>query len=263
MKKTSSEVVKKIALIEIDGPDVDQRLEVDPDEIKELAESIEELGLMQPILLTPKNGRFEIVWGHRRFLAHKYLGRVNINAKIQEMTKSQKIIMRATENIHRKDITAIEEALIYSDLKNNHEMSYEQISKRMRKSPGLVRRRLDLLRMPEVLQNAIHKKMINYAVAEDLWVLGDVSAIEYYLQFCIEHGSTSAVVRQWVKDEKDKKRRQDSGIDQGGGDLSPSEERPVYVACEMCFEAMEIGTEKIFRACKTCTTTIMKSIRER
>lgn len=262
MLRNLSEVVRKIDLILIDAPKKDQRLEIDMEEIKELAGSIDEVGLQQPILLVKKDDRYEIVWGHRRFIAHKFLGKLKILAKVQELTSNEITILRATENIHRSDITPIEEAYIYHDLKNEAGLSIEQIAKRMRKSPGIVRRRMDLLRMPEILQKAVHSRNINYAVAEDLWKLGDVTAIEYYLQFCIEHGATSAVVRQWVKDEIDKRRRAASDTGEGGRDLSPSEPRPVYVPCDLCFDPMEIGTEKTIRACPNCEKIIKHALEQ-
>lgn len=253
---SKSEVVKKIELVLIDGPEKDQRLEIDQDEVEELAASIEGVGLMQPILITPKNGRYQVVWGNRRYLAHKFLGKTKILAKIQVLTKSEITIMRATENIFRVGITPIEEAYIYQELKEEQGMSLDQIGKRMRKSVGIIRRRLDLLRMPECLQKAIHKKNITYSVAENLWSLGDISSIEYYLPFAIEHGATTAVVRQWVKDEKDKIRRQGSDTERGGGLIAVNENRPTYVACDVCQDPMELGRETVIRACKKCTRGI-------
>lgn len=260
MKKTSSETVKEIYIAEIDGPEQDQRLKINQDEIQELAQSIEEVGLQQPILLTPKGSRYEVVWGHRRFLATKFLGKTKILAKVQVLTKSQKKILRATENLHRLDISPIEEAIIYNDLKTNEKMTLEEIGQRMRKSPGLVRRRIDLLRMPEVLQTAIHSGRIKYGVAEELWSLGDQAAIEYYLQFAVEHGATVTVVRGWVKDEKDKIRRQASDIGGGGESIAFSENKPVYAPCDLCSGPLEVGTETPIRACPNCVKELKQAM---
>ncbi|KKN31466.1 hypothetical protein LCGC14_0823790 [marine sediment metagenome] len=262
MKKTLSEVVKKVDMILIEGPERDQRLEIDQDAIKELAQSIEEVGLMQPILLAPRDNKYEVVWGNRRFMAHKYLGRSTILAKIQELSLSQIVIMRATENLFREGITPIEEAMIYQSLIEIEEMSIDQIAVRMRKSAGIVRRRLDLLRMPECLQKAIQKKEIKYGVAENLWQLGDVSRMEYYLQFAIENGATNAVVRGWVKDELDTMRRQRSDVEEGGERIAVNEAMPIYTACQICREAMEIGKETIIRACPVCLKAIIEKVKK-
>ncbi|KKL72552.1 hypothetical protein LCGC14_2083750 [marine sediment metagenome] len=131
MAKSLSEVVKKIDMILIDGPVRDTRMSIDMEAVKELAESIDEVGLMVPILLANKGERFEVVWGHRRFLAHKFLGKTKILAKVQTLSESQIIIMRAIENIHREDITTIEEAKIYQCLMKDEGMEIEEIAKRM------------------------------------------------------------------------------------------------------------------------------------
>ncbi len=258
MIKAQSEVVKKIDMIMIDSPEDDQRLSIDQELVEELAESIKEVGLMQPILLTRKDKRYEVVWGNRRYLAHKYLGLKTILAKVQNLTKSQIIIMRATENLFREGITPIEEAMIYQSLIEIEGMSIPEIATRMKKSAGIVRRRLDLLRMPECLQKAIQSKEIKYGIAESLWQLGDVSRMEYYLQFAIENGATNAVVRGWVKDELDTMRRQRSDVGGGSGDIAVNEAMPQYSACQICKVAVEVGTELIIRACPKC----IKAIRE-
>lgn len=260
MTKTQSEVVKKINMIMIESPEKDQRLEIDQDAVKELAASIDEVGLQQPILLVPRKNKYEVVWGNRRFLAHKYLGRTTILAKVQKLNESQIIIMRATENLFREGITPIEEAMIYNSLIEIEKMTIDQIAKRMRKSAGIVRRRLDLLRMPECLQNAIQKKQIKYGIAESLWQLGEVARIEYYLQFAIENGATNAVVRAWVKDELDTMRRQRSDVGGGGDNIAVNEVMPQYSACQICKSAVEIGTETIIRACSECVKRIIEKL---
>ncbi len=260
MKKNLSEVVRKVDIILIDGPKVDQRLTIDMELVKELAESIDEVGLMQPILLAKKGNRFEVVWGNRRLLAHKHLGKTKILAKVQELDQAQITIMRATENIFREGITPIEEALIYKSLMETDGMDIEKIAKRMRKSAGIVRRRLDLLRMPQCLQTAIHQKDISYGVAESLWGLESVAQIEYYLQFAIENGASVAVVRGWVKDEKDKCRRERSDIAGGGESIAINENIPIFFTCQLCNGPTKLGTETTFRACPDCAKQLVEII---
>lgn len=257
-KKTLS--AKLLEMGKIDEPDGVIRLDIDQNKIKELAESIGEIGQLQAILVRPKGVRFEIVFGHRRFLAHQRLGKSRILATVRELDDVQVALMRATENIERVDISPIEEAAVYQDLCDNHKLSIDAIGKKMGKSPSIVKRRMDLLRMPVALQQAIHRKEIGYSVAESLWSLGDQSAIDYYLPFAIEHGATLDVVRGWVRDHKDEVRRQSSGPAGGGGFANPMESQPVYVACDLCKGAMEIGQETVIRACPVCSSSIAKAM---
>lgn len=260
MKKASGLNARKIALDLIDEPKGIVRMEVDPGEIQGLADNIKEVGLLQPIIVRPDGGRFEIVFGHRRYLAHKVLKARNIACIVRVISDVECAIMRGTENVLRVDLSPIEEAAIYSDLHDNHGLSYDEIGKRMGRSPGIVKRRLDLLKMPAQLQKAVHIKAINYSVAEELWSLGDNSAIDYFLGYAIDHGATQAVVRRWVKDWKDEQRRKESGTGGGGGDKAPLESRPVYVACDLCEGPMELGSETLFRTCPKCKDIILQSV---
>jgi len=127
MAKRSKVMTKAVDLALIDEPDGIIRMDIDPEYIAELSQSIKEIGQLQDILLAIKGDRFEIVAGHCRYLAHIKAGLTRINAKVREMTRNEIVIARATENIARKDLTPIEEATTYNDLYKNYDMSLEDI----------------------------------------------------------------------------------------------------------------------------------------
>jgi ParB-like chromosome segregation protein Spo0J len=171
-------------------------------------------------------------------------------------------LARAAENIFREDISPIEEGAIYLDLSEEHNMNYDQISKRMRKPASRIKRRMDLMRMPACLQKAIHKKEISSTVGEELWGFGDESKIEYYLSFAIENGATKEVVKGWRRDfERDKRGNMESGAG-GGSPRNPNEPTKYYVPCDICLEAVEIGSETIVRACKGCATQVKEALKK-
>ena len=252
MAKPSKVMTKAVDLALIDEPDGIIRMDIDPEYIAELSQSIKEIGQLQDILLAVKGDRFEIVAGHCRYLAHIKAGLTRINAKVREMTRNEIVIARATENIARKDLTPIEEATTYNDLYKNYDMSLEEIGKKMGKSPGVVKRRMDMLRMPPQLQEALHKKRISIAVAEELWPISDVAQLDYYLSFALDGGCTREVARAWCKDWRDTVRRSESAVGGGGQTFAPSEPRPVYVTCDLCTGPMQIGEEVVLRVCNNC-----------
>jgi len=261
MAKVSSRKATEVSLDLIDEPVGRIRLEISKEGIQELADSIASIGQLQPILVRPVGDRREIVFGHRRFLAVRSLGRKKIDAVVRELDDVQVALMRATENVVSERLTPIEEAAVYVDLRDTHKLTVQDIARRMGKSVGVVKRRMDLLNMPPCLQKAIHAKQISYTVAEELWSLGELDRIEYYLGFAIDHGATKAVVRAWVQDERKKLRHQDPAS--GGGDslANPMQARPVYVACDVCLGSMELGTETVLRACEVCIKTIEKAVK--
>jgi len=259
MVTKKKDLVKMIEMGLIDEPEGVIRLDINPDTILELSESIRAMGLLQPILLRPRGERYEIVYGHRRFLATQKLGSARILATIKEIDDQTTALMRATENMAREDITPIEEAAIYQDLIDNGGLRIDQIAHRLGRSGGIIKRRLTLLRMPTILQKAIHKRQIGYAVAEELWPLGDGADLEYLLMIAIENGTTQSVVRGWVKDKLDERRRKASGTGEGGGgEHSVFEPRPTYYACDFCKGPVKIEESKGLRVCPGCDAIIQK-----
>jgi ParB family chromosome partitioning protein len=256
MVKIPEKKIIEIAMHLIDEPGAMARLDIDPEKVKELSESIREVGLLQPISVRPVDDRYEIIAGHRRFLASKMLHKKTISCIVSDMDEKTTLIARATENLAREDISVVEEAIIYRDMMDRLGMTMDEIGQRMGKSPALVRRRLDLLRMPSCLSDAVHRKQITYSVAETLWSLGELPRIEYYLGYCIEHGATKEVVRQWVNDEKAMARQKDFAGEEAPQERAPYEKRPIYVTCDLCVGPMVLGQERLFRVCPDCGKAI-------
>lgn len=262
-KKTTKSIYKEISLSLIDRPEEIVRMEVDQDELAELAKSISERGLLQAIGVKPKGDRFMIVFGDRRYMAHEMLGRKKIMCRIEDIDDNQVVIDRAMENVQRVNLTPFEEGHIYRGLIEKVGMNLDEISKRVGKTPGTIQRRMDILRMPESFQRALHKGLINIAVAEELWHCPDKAKREYFVELAIEHGITRVVAHQWVMDYKKAKREGKKDIIEGGGDLPPYVEEPLYKACDLC-QGPEQYKDLIFlRICKKCGETLQQAILKR
>lgn len=244
----------------IDRPKAGVRLEIDQGSLEELAGSIQERGLLQPILVRENGDRFEIVAGDRRFLAHQLLGLGKIWAVIKKMTDSDVALDRATENIQRDQLSPIEEGAIYQDLMETHGLTPEQVAKKMGKSGGLVIRRVHLLGMPEVLQKAIHSRGISVTVGEELARIKDMAALDYYTEMAVSNGITQRVARQWVQDWLSAERRKETSA--GGGVLPPPiyDDKPIYVTCDTCRGAVVLGEEMVLRVCPECGEAIRKGL---
>ena len=261
MTKLLKEITKEIDLNLIDEPDGILRMEIDPEYILELATSIKEIGLIQPVLLARSGSRFEMVAGHCRLLAHHKAGLLRIKATIRDMTREEIVVARATENLNRKDLTPVEEALTYKDLVENHGLTLEQVGKKIGKSPALVKRRMDILRMAPQLQDALHKKRISIGVAEELWPISDLIQLDYYLSFAIDGGCTVAVARQWRHDWLDSVRRKSSDVVGGGNLASPYEPRPTFMTCDLCIGPVELGKDILLRVCPDCHKQLLNALK--
>ena len=260
MAKHSKQTIKDVTLDLIDEPKGILRMDIDPGAIEELAQSISEIGLMQPILISVDGERYELVFGHRRYLASKKLGLSSIRAIIRTMTQEEIGIARATENITRADLTPLEEAATYKNLIEQYGLTLEQVAQKIGKSAGTIKRRMDLLKMPPQLQKAVHSKSISMSVAEELWTIADPADLDYYLSFAVDGGCTKEVARTWAKEWKDKKRRAENPGAEGGQTFAPTEPRPVYVSCDLCTGPMEIGQETVLRLCPDCAKTIKQNM---
>jgi ParB/RepB/Spo0J family partition protein len=260
MTKRLKQTIKDISLDLISEPKGVVRMDIDPAGIEELAQSVSEIGLLQPILVAVDGERFELVFGHRRYLACQKLGLSTIRSIIRVMTQAEIGVARATENINRADLSPLEEAATYKNLIDEYGLTLEQVAQKMGKSAGTIKRRMDILKMPPQLQKAVHAKRLSISVAEELWTIADMTDLDYYLSFAMDSGCTKEVARSWAKEWKDKKRREENPGVEGGGGFAPTEPRPSYVPCDLCIEPMKIGEETVLRLCPDCMKTIKQNM---
>jgi len=264
MAKTKTEnEFREIDMDLIDRPETIVRLEIEQSELDELVRSIRERGLRQPIEVVNRDGRFKIVFGDRRYLAHKILKKKTILCRVVEASDKEVVIDRAIENAQRVNLTPFEEAYVYHDLQERGKMEIKEISKRMGKSSGVIQRYLNVLRMPESFQKALHARKINMAVAEELWRCPSADKREYYVLLAVEHGITAMIARNWVDDflKEERARKFDGGG--GGGDLAPYESVPIYRACDVCKNPVEYKDLKELRICPTCNEGILEVLKKK
>lgn len=262
VKGKKKEMFRRVKLDQIDRPPEIVRLEINEGELRELADSILARGLMQPIGVTPRGERFLIVFGDRRYLAHELLGLKEIMCRIEDIEDNQVVIDRAMENIQRVNLTPFEEGHIYGGLVEKTGMSLDEISRKVGKSPGVVQRRIDILRMPESFQKAIHGRLISITVAEELWSCPDQAKREYFLELAVEHGITKGIARSWVDDFKKSRRGVDAAGERGRGVAAPYEDMPIWRGCDICKHPVEYKDVKELRICPNCHESIIGVLRK-
>lgn len=262
MEHTNIDSFQEIDTYKIDPPAHMIRLSIDPAMVRELANDIKSNGLLQPIVVTKKGERYEIIAGHRRFLAINSLGWPRITCKIKDISPENVAICRAAENLSRVDMTPIEEALTYKDLLDSFGMSYEQIADKLGKSPGTVKRRTDLLNMPEEMRNALHANRISVGVAESLISITDRTALSYYLECAIDNGITVTVARQWANDWKMAQLHQQADIKPGDSIPSVFYNKITYITCDTCGGPEDINLVKMLRCCKICMNSIISNLKK-
>ncbi len=148
-------------------------------EIRELAASIRENGLLQPIVVRKKDDRFELIYGERRFRAFKELGRDRIPALVRDsLSDLDMLSMALVENIQRQNLNEIEEARAYQALIEQCNISHQDVAERVGKSRTAVTNSLRLLRLPEPIQNALIEDRISMGHARALLSVEDTAEME-------------------------------------------------------------------------------------
>lgn len=150
------------------------RREFSADSLKELADSIAEIGIIQPITLRKMDdGSYQIIAGERRWRASKMAGRHSIPAYIRTADDENVMEMALIENIQREDLNSVEIALAYQHLMEEYHLTQERLSERVGKNRTTITNYLRLLRLPAPIQIALQNKEIDMGHARALLSLGN------------------------------------------------------------------------------------------
>lgn len=164
---TEGAVSVKISEIE---PNRDQpRNEFDSEALSELADSISQHGVLQPLLLRPLlTGGYRIVAGERRWRAARMAGLTEVPAIIREMSDAEEMLFALIENLQREDLTPLEEARGYRTLIEAQDFTQEEVSKAVGKSRPAITNALRLLNLPEDIQGMLERGEITAGHARTL-----------------------------------------------------------------------------------------------
>lgn len=177
VRTDGSSTINEIALDQIEPNPNQPRSLFDEDALNDLAQSIREVGIIQPITLRQvADNRFQIIAGERRWRASQRAGLKTIPAYIRTIDDEKNLMeMALTENIQREDLNPIEVALAYQHLLEAPDMTQEKVSERVGKSRTAVANFLRLLKLPAQVQLALRNKEIDMGHARALLALDDPS----------------------------------------------------------------------------------------
>ena len=153
------------------------RKKIDEDKIRELADSINKHGLIQPLIITNKDGLYHLVVGERRFRAARLLGLEKIPAIIKESTWEQMLEIALVENIQREDLNPVEEARAYKMLMSEYNKTQEDVASAVGKSRPYIANMIRLLNLPFKVLEDLEVGEISTGHARALLGLEDEKAI--------------------------------------------------------------------------------------
>lgn len=152
------------------------RKRFDPEALDQMARSIEEFGVVQPVVVRPVGTEYELVAGERRWRAAQQIGLEKIPAIIRRTTETDSLEMALIENLHRSDLNAIEEANAYQQLLEDFAITHEELSRRVGKSRTAITNTLRLLQLPPSIQREVVETRISAGHARALLSLRDRQA---------------------------------------------------------------------------------------
>jgi ParB family transcriptional regulator, chromosome partitioning protein len=172
----------------IDPSPVQPRSYFDDKSLKELAMSIRENGIVQPVLVRPNGSRFELVAGERRWRAAQVAGLQHIPAIVREIPSDKVLELALIENIQREDLNAIEEARAYKNLIETVGLTQESLAQRVGRDRSYITNLIRLLRLPEDLQQLVQEGKLSAGHARTLLGVDDAAVQRRLARKIIEKG---------------------------------------------------------------------------
>lgn len=195
IKTGGSSSINEIDIDKIVANPNQPRRDFDPEGLKELSDSIAEIGIVQPITLRQmEDGTYQIIAGERRWRASKQAGQRTIPAYIRTADDENVMEMALIENIQREDLNSLEIALAYQHLMEQYGLTQERLSERMGKNRTTITNYLRLLKLPALIQVALQNKEIDMGHARALLPLDNPALqIKVFNEIRNEHLSVRKV----------------------------------------------------------------------
>lgn len=178
------------------------RLNFDENGLKELADSIKEHGIIQPLVLRRLGDKYEIIAGERRYKAAKIAGLTSVPAIISALDDKKSAEVAIVENVQRRDLSSIEEAKSYKALLDKGYLTQEELAKKMGLSQSAISNKLRLLSLSNSVQDALMNGKISERHARSLLQLADADDQDEWLKKVIEERLTVRELDKRLKELK-------------------------------------------------------------
>ena len=167
------EQVQIVKLTKVEPSREQPRKQFDADALQELAESIKQFGVLQPLLVQKKEDYYEIIAGERRWRASKLAGLKEVPVIVKEFTEQEAVEISLIENIQREDLNPVEEAMAYKRLIDEFHLKQDEIAERVGKSRTAVTNAMRLLKLSEKVQQMLIDEMITAGHARAILSIAD------------------------------------------------------------------------------------------
>ena len=202
-KKQPASGIEYVDINEIKPNSTQPRKVFDEDKLQELASSIEEHGLIQPIVLRKAEKGYEIVAGERRWRAARLIGIRELPAIVREFSDEENMLLAIIENMQREDLNPIEEAEGISQMMNTYGLTQEQVSKSLGKSRPYIANSLRLLKIADKVKQYVIEGKLSSGHARALAGISDEAKQVKIAEAAVKKGLSVREIEKLVKQEKD------------------------------------------------------------
>ncbi|HSM25806.1 MAG TPA: ParB/RepB/Spo0J family partition protein [Anaerolineaceae bacterium] len=186
---------------------------MEEDDLQELAESIREHGIIQPLLVIPanENGEYVLIAGERRLRAAKIAGLNKVPVIFRQASDQEHLELALIENLQRENLSPLEAAEAYQQLAEEFKLSHEEIAKRVGKSRVAISNTLRLLKLPDSIKKALMQNIISEGHARALLGLNTIQAQLAVLEIIVKNNysvrQTEELVKKYQGDQSQKTKR--------------------------------------------------------
>jgi probable chromosome-partitioning protein parB len=201
--------MREIPLAQIRADDGQPRRQFDDEALQELADSITEHGVLQPIVVVPQDGEFIIVAGERRYRASQLAGLETIPAIVRTLSAQNRLELALIENLQRRDLNPLETATAFAKLRDQFNLSLEQIAARVgKRSASAVSNTMRLLKLPKSVQKAVYNGELSEGQARPLIGLEEEEALKI-VHLVITRGLSARQIEELAGKHKANARRKE------------------------------------------------------
>lgn len=257
--------MSKIENIPIDkllAPKNDHRFSTDFVKDQELVNSIKSLGIIEPLIVSKSNNKFEIVIGHRRYKAAMQAGLTSCDCIVVRGKDEDLEMLKLHENLHRLPLSHVEQATTFEYMKDEFNLTIDRISILTGKSNAYISQHMSLIHSDPVLIQDVHEGRIKFSVARELLRCDSMEDLTYLREWSAKDGTSVEIVKNWV-DEANRKRATEpiQESPHTPPTISTQPILPVFL-CQACEQTHPIRVLTVARMCPDCNRLIFDALRE-
>ncbi|XJS10704.1 ParB/RepB/Spo0J family partition protein [Aerococcaceae bacterium WGS1372] len=228
-----NEIVEEISLDQIRANPYQPRKKFNETALNELAESIKQTGVFQPVILRQSTVKgYELIAGERRVRASRMAGKTTIPAIVRNLDEEQMIEIAVVENLQREDLSPLEEAEAYNILMDKLDLTQAQVAERIGKSRPYIANYLRLLSLPEEIKSLVGTEL-SMGQARTILGLKDKQLMVELAHRVIEEGMTVRQLEEWVQAANEKDSQSEVEDEEANQDAPVTAKKPRhYLAIE-------------------------------